>query len=247
MIKKLLFIAFMSSGFAGISQNLELLYNGGSVGDTLSVEVPNLLSRNDIYLDIVNHSTRPISVKVRKTELSIVQGTENSFCFGTFCYDTDESPTAFTIDELDTFSHASQGDQAFHISYYPYNHPGASYIRYTFFNELNLDDTISFVAEIIAMPSTAIKEQSDIQILVFPNPAIGNTIHIDYNWIDGNTKEEKSIFSFTNAIGEIVTTYPIHQNSGSISINIENLSSGIYFATITKKGQSVYTKKIIIP
>jgi len=110
-----------------------------------------------------------------------------------------------------------------------------------------LDDTVSFVAEIIAMPSTDITEQSEMQILVFPNPAFGNTIHIDYNWIDGINKEEKSIFSFTNAIGEIVTTVPLHQNSGSISINIEDLSSGIYFATITKEGQRVYTKKIIIP
>ncbi len=247
MIKKLLFIAFMSYGLSGISQNLELLYNGGSVGDTLSIEVPNLLSRNDIYIDIVNHATRPLSVKVRKAELFVVPGSENSFCFGEFCYDTDESPTAFTINASDTFSHASDGDQAFHISYYPDNNPGVSYIRYTFFNELDLDDTVSFVAEIIAIPSTDIAEQSEMQILVFPNPVIGNTIHIDYNHIDGINKEEKSIFSFTNAIGEIVTTIPLHQNSGSISINIEDLSSGIYFATITKKGQRVYTKKIIIP
>lgn len=247
MIKKFLFIAFMSYSLAGISQNLELLYNGNSVGDTLSVEVPNLLTRNDIYLDIVNHATRRISVKVRKTELSIVPGSNNSFCFGTFCYDTDESPNAFTIDELDTFSHASQGDQAFHISYYPNNNPGVSYIRYTFFNELNLEDTISFVAEIIAMPSTAITEQSDMQILVFPNPVIGNTIHINYQRIDGINEGRKSIFSFTNTIGEIVTSFPLHQNSGSVSINIERLSSGIYFATFTGEGQRVYTKKIIIP
>jgi len=84
MIKKLLFIAFMSYGLAGISQNLELLYNGGSVGDTLSVEVPNLLLRNDIYIDIVNHSHDRFQLKLEKQNFLLFRAVKIVFALVNF-------------------------------------------------------------------------------------------------------------------------------------------------------------------
>ena len=104
-MKRILIFTLVLSYFVGNAQNIELLYNGNVVGDTLEIEVENLLTRNDIYIDIVNLSTRPVDVKVRKTELSILEGTENSFCFGTYCFETNESHVAFTIPAQDTFSH----------------------------------------------------------------------------------------------------------------------------------------------
>ena len=234
--------------FSGMSQNLELLYNGATVGDTLTLHVTNLLSRNDFYVDVVNHSDRAtIDVKVRKKELFIVQGTENSFCFGTACFDSEVSPVPFTIDPLDTFSYATQGDHAFHISYFPFNNLGTSYIRYTFFNTMAPDeDTVSFVAEIVADASSFIEQQALYHIRSFPNPAEGDWLKVEYDFTEMIGETSPLLLHFTNIMGQTVQMLSLSKSSDVIELQTKNLPSSLYFLTFTHKGNVIASQKIVI-
>lgn len=241
-MKKILIFAFIVSYFVGSAQNLELLYKGNIVEDTLEIDVENVLIRNDIYIDIVNHSTRPINVKVRKTELSILEETENSFCFGIFCYDSYESPTAFTISAQDTFSQATDGAEAFHIAYSPYNQIGISYIRYTFFNEQFPEDSTSFVAKLVTTPTSNIKTITESPLVIYPNPSDRDYVIFSFN----NREENSLIFSICNTNGQILYSRSISQGTNYEKIDITGFPAGMYFGTLMANGRVYSSQKFII-
>ncbi len=241
-MKRILIFTLVLSYFVGNAQNIELLYNGNVVGDTLEIEVENLLTRNDIYIDIVNLSTRPMDVKVRKTELSILEGTENSFCFGTYCFETNESHVAFTIPAQDTFSQATQGTNAFHITYMPFNQIGISYIRYTFFNELFPEDSATFVAKLVTSPTSNIITMATTEIAIYPNPAHTDWVTFSFN----NTPLNNLNLAIVNAKGQLIYSCSVSQAENRVKIDISHFPAGIYFGLLENKGTIYASQKFII-
>ncbi len=248
-MKKIALFALILFQLSGFAQNLELLFEGAQIGDTLTLHATNLLTKNDFYIDVVNHSERAtIEVKVKKTHLYIVEGTENSFCFGTSCFDSYISPIPFSINPLDTFSYATQGDQAFHISYFPFNNIGTSYIRYTFFNVMDPDnDTVSFVAEIISENTSLIAEQNQHLIQLFPNPVINDILNVEYNIEGGVPTYHTPYLLLTDIFGKVIYTEPLTQLSGTIKLNTSRYVPNVYFLSFINNGKKVVTHKVIIP
>lgn len=77
---------------------------------------------------------------------------------------------------------------------------------------------------------------------LYPNPC--NTI---LNLKTTQTLPSESEIKFTNLIGQDVTNKTIiNKTSNSISINVENLSKGIYLLTLLNKNKTILTQKIII-
>jgi len=80
-----------------------------------------------VQLAVENISDNNINVKVKKTEISVVPGTENSFCW-VMCYDA----SVLVSTKYITIPAHSMNSTDFYGEYYPKGHLGTSIIRYTF-------------------------------------------------------------------------------------------------------------------
>ncbi len=76
---------------------------------------------------------------------------------------------------------------------------------------------------------------------LFPNPNNG-TMTLDYNL--GNDGE--AIMKLFDVTGKLVSTYSLQNTKGSISINEQNLTNGIYFYTILVGEKNIKTDKVVI-
>ena len=81
----------------------------------------------------------------------------------------------------------------------------------------------------------------DNEVNLFPNPVVG-TLHFSGNYFDSDTN-----IQLVNLLGKVVLTKNIRSNSNnnSKSINISELSSGLYFVVLNNKNKTI-TKKIVI-
>ena len=125
----------------GFSQSLVLFYEGTDVSnDTLTFEESNNEGIIVGAVDITNNNANRLGIKVRKTEISLIEGSVNTFCWGGNCFPpfTYESPTAFQMDPGTTNSDFV-GDYD-HNDFY-----GESMIAYTFFDELDPTDSVRIV------------------------------------------------------------------------------------------------------
>jgi len=95
--------------------------------------------------DISNISEEDLNVRVRRTEISLIQGTVNVFCWAGLCYPpfVDESPNSVIIPSGTIHS------DDFSAHYNPNSMIGTSTIMYTFFDDNNPSDSVCFIAEFI--------------------------------------------------------------------------------------------------
>lgn len=119
---------------------------------------------------------------------------------------------------------------------------GYSAIRYQIYNVNDPNDVFTFTLKYNNTNAVGIKETNLFSSVsgVYPNPAAGKaSISINAAADAGNT-----IITITNSLGSVVSTKNMMVNAGknTISLDTENLSSGIYFATIISGNNRVVKK-----
>lgn len=77
---------------------------------------------------------------------------------------------------------------------------------------------------------------------VYPNPA-SSYASIDYNLL--NQGDQAKII-LCNVLGNVVGEYPLVKDAKRLYISTQELSSGVYFYTLSVEGKSLITKKLII-
>ncbi len=227
-------------GSMASAQSLSLMLPAGNTiqnGDTVTVVDTNSTVSYNFIVWAINNSTTTKNVKVRRTPLSVVAGSENYFCWGN-CYDTS------VYVSLDSVSIAPKNiEKGFSGDYDSDGHSGKTTIRYTFFVTDNPNDTIAIIVEFVAGSSVAYENvQREVSISnAYPNPT-KDRFFLDYNFADSrNAKVE-----IMNVVGNIVSEQYINPQSSHASINVENLSSGIYFYNVIVDGNKIASKKLII-
>lgn len=184
---------------------------------------------------VTNISGSTIEVMVKRTLISVVSGTENLFCWGATCYpefvDTSTSPEILN---------SLEADSSFYGRYTPLDNSGISRINYTFYNKNNPADSVVFYVTYNAT-STAIKESSvkTDNIKVYPNPATSIV-----TFFNNAIFEKNSRLKICNILGEELKTYDL--SGASITVNVSDLTPGIYFYSLMESGKIVGTKKLVI-
>lgn len=227
-------------GSFAISQNFVLTTLDGVTlqqGDTVTVVSTQ---QNVIYSTIVwitNNSLTSKYIKVRKTPMSIVQGSDNYFCWGN-CYDTS---VYVSIDSIEMTS--KETEKQFSGDYASNDNAGSTVIKYTFYDVANPSDNIYFFIEFIAGSGVGIKNgASEYNISnAFPNPSNG-TFNISYN-ISGAKKARVEII---NIIGSVVSSQEISTQSKSASLDISYLNNGVYFYNVIVDDVKIESKRLII-
>ena len=187
MKKVLFFLIFLFSIASAGAQALSLQWDGAPITDGSTVVVNGELTDN-IFQEFLSHvlvkneTDRDMQVKARRANVDVVDGSTNYLCWEA-CYpdDVTESPNAYTIP-----AGGMTPETVFAGHYQPHGNAGLSTVKYTFFNEMNEDEQVSFFVEYnIAGPvSTSLSLHWDGQDI-----ANGATVFVDGEMTD-NIYEE---------------------------------------------------------
>lgn len=190
---------------------------------------------NETDLEIINVGSLYNTYKVRKTNLSLNTSAASYFCTGINCYSTTQpNSLPFDLNVSDTVAlklYLTEGPSV-----------GQSSVRYFIYNTNDATDTLSFIAK-YNDPAAGVHEitkQLTNVSNVFPNPCV-NKAQISFI----SSEEFRSTpFTIINSLGVVVVKKEIDiiEGKNSMSIDVESLPTGIYFATITANNSKIVKK-----
>ena len=230
-----IFIAFSLSGF---SQTLKLTHGVDSTivnyGDTLVVVDSATVSEMSATIFVKNTDTVSNKVYCEKQYINEVSGTINTFCWGGLCY----QPTTFLSTNF-AIIQAGATNTEFVAHYEPSANVGTTIIRYVF--RIVHGDTADFYVKFIG--TTGIDDNKLMYSISepYPNPS-SNVTTINYSIPFGS----KAILQVMSICGKIEKQYSLNESNGALKMNISDLSSGIYFCSLTIDNKVVKTSKLII-
>ena len=243
-MKKILTIMLIFVVFAGYGQSLRLMVDGVSWNnnDTVTLVVRNVNSENDFYIDVANLTDSVIDLMVKKTELYVVAGTANVFCFANQCYGGNQSADPVYIQPGDTISHAQDPAAAFHIIYSPDNNLGTTIIKYTFFDQIDTTVSTSLIMKFVSQVGTN-NYAAAYSLSAYPNPATSSvTVKYDINMPHFSSAD----LVVKNLMGATLYSTPLAHTSDKVLIDLSDFSPGIYFYSIHQGGKTLLTKKLIV-
>jgi hypothetical protein len=223
----------------GFSQNLKIYYNGNLL--TNNQEISAYGTPNDyIYVPfkVKNVGTSTISMKVKKIEHSLLNGSENAYCFAGNCFAPEIiiSPNTAVIA-------SNQFDTTFTADYNGNGKSGTSIISYVFYNINNVNDSVSVKVNYTTSVGINDISKADIQFSdAYPNPAT-NTTTIAY--VLPKTTNIASI-RISNILGSKIVEYTLDDLNGRKTIDISNLNEGVYFYSLIVNNKIYFTKKLVV-
>lgn len=241
-MKKILTLLLATISLSAFSQELIIRHNGTIYdnNDTIYV-VPGLLnSDNTYYIDIENTTSQSLGIMVTRDDISLLTGATTQFCIGTECYTGNSSVFPQVINAGENYSHATYGEQAFHIFYNPNGNYGVSLLKYTLFDQTNPAITSVFYLRLDNVQS--VQNNTILSSLnAYPNPAT-DKVSIEHNLSSNTGKTELVIKNIT---GAVLYSTPINGTTKT-NVSLENFSAGIYFYSIENQGKTIATKKLIV-
>ncbi len=180
--------------------------------------------------------------KVQRTVENLVTGHVNDFCFGPNC----NSPGTSVSPNQDTMI-ASHSDSTFVTHLNPNGIAGTSRVTYKFYNVADNTDTISKIFTFIFTAATSndrfvtSKNLNEIS-LAYPNPASSLT-HFDYE-LSVNTKD--AYLKVYNFLGTEIRKVELLNRQGTVTIDTDNLTEGVYLYSLVVNGKTTSTRKLLI-
>jgi hypothetical protein len=240
MKKQLLIISAMLIFSLGFTQSFELYFEGqpllSNAEITLSAHADSGLMVLDT-LDVKNISDVTSEVYCVRTIIEDVEGTDNSFCWGS-CYapNVDTSTIAVTIMAQET-TYEFVGD------HYPNGITGVVKVKYTFYDSHNFGNQTSVFVNYDATSSSEINEKASQYTMseVYPNPA-NHIATIDYDFTGINN----SSIVIYNLLGTVVEKLDVSGKSGKARINTSMYLEGIYFYSLLFEDEVIRTQKLIV-
>ena len=235
-------ILFCFTTFVAQSQSIQLLYNNNIADDTITIAVENKETKH--YIDLVNTSGTDIQLKVNRNTISLLSGAENAFCFGScFLPNVDETIAAYTFLAGDTLK--KDDITHFYTLYNPHGGSGTSIIKYNFYdvdNPLNRASVVfKFVSEGVGICNPKHEIVSTFE--AYPNPTNSN-VTIKHNFTNTNVENVQIVLS--SLTGAVIETINVNPSENETTLDISNLSQGIYFYSLQANGKTSVTKKLVV-
>ncbi|MEZ5197324.1 MAG: T9SS type A sorting domain-containing protein [Bacteroidales bacterium] len=243
MIQKLftLSMLLLASVFT-FGQSLSLSHEGTALEPFETVTMHGEATNTEmvIELDVTNTRTGndSIAVLVKKVENYLIEGSENTFCWG-LCFPpwVYEAPSSIyivdgTINEIDFSGH-----------YNPKTNPGESSISYVFWDEANPNDSV-MVTVLFTTLETAIGDELASNVTLsepYPNPA-NDFVSFDYE-LESPQAVDVKIYSL---VGSLVQEYSINNGFGNLRINTDRYVEGLYFFSLYAGGKELKSGKFIV-
>lgn len=197
-------------------------------------------------MQIRNLTSAPMNIMIRREIVKLVDGTENSFCWGNcFAPFVDVSPTPKTLEAGEVCDPA---DLSFHhqidLTYSgdPANFvAGTSIAKYYAYPEGNEADYVC-IEVWFAYNAEGVAEKPICNLgRAYPNPA-SSVVRFDY----ALSPVDNASVAVYNLLGQEVMRQPLTTLQGVATLSVADLNEGIYFCNLIVNGQSVQTEKFIV-
>jgi len=249
MMKKLLifFIAALLSTTYVSAQSLTLTtLEGEVIPDTVSVFAhPDSTSIIQFHALVTNNTGNIMNIRLARVNIDILDGTSNLMCFADQCYSPfmDTTPeTNYLVLPAGSTSNEAGGLKAEYYDYF--GAYGTSIVKYSFFNFANPEEHVDVVVKYWSSP-TAIDENIANHINIsnaYPNPAF-NTINMDYSF---DVRVDAASIKIVNLLGSVVKEVEMDQDGNRLSMDVSDLTAGIYFYSVVVNNEIFQTKKLVI-
>jgi hypothetical protein len=222
------------------AQSLSLSWSGGAIsnGQTITI-IGDTAGTVFSEVDITNNGTDTLSVKVKKKELSLVSGSENSFCWLN-CYLPNIYVSPYFINMIPDSLYID-----FSGEYKAHGNVGASQVMYTFYDMNNVNDSVCVIVNYdCSMSSVPDLGKVNVEFSnAFPNPADAYT-SFTYSFPASSTPNSRLIVR--DLVGNIVAESNLTDQNGTIKIYTEKLNDGVYFYSLLLEDQVYLTRKLIV-
>lgn len=222
------------------AQDLSLSWEGKTLGETVTIWGEPTASEMEFHAIVHNNSGNGMNIKVRRSQIEIVNGTINQFYWKVLY--------APGIDESNNYVFVPDGGSTestdFYGRYIPSSKNGTSTVEYTFYNKDNESQNVKVKVFYWASPDNIAEDAmtggsiSDI----YPNPAT-NRVTLDYNLPSGLNSVEVNI---VNLLGAVVKKAIATRENTKLTMDISELDAGVYFYTVLVSDEIYKTKKLII-
>jgi len=243
MMKKIL-LSFVFIFTLLVSANAQLVFvteDGQALPDTIGVwgdAGGDFELVFEAYLK--NGTDQDLRIAAARETLSAIDGTENSFCWSGNCY---SSTTDTSLAEYDMLIPAGQTSADVFSGHYTHNNKyGETMVKYTLFERGNVENNATIVV-IYKYSLTGIEANAEkISVSdVYPNPATG-MVNIDYNLSNASSASVKIV----NLLGSVVKSVNLSGGSNKTSIDVSDLTQGVYFYSVLVDGNVYKTRKLIV-
>jgi len=224
-------------------QSLKISHNGNDLTNKeVTIEGNATDDELGLFPVITNTDDKAVQVKVRKIEISIVQGTQNAFCFGV-CYAPYVYESSFPCAIA---AGKSTKDSLFAVAYIPNGFAGKSVIKYEIFDISDPENNkVSVTVDFICSPGTGIERNfaGNKDIRVYPDPCSGDRINFRLSaYGTGNTGK---IFIYSS-LGNVVDVISSTGLPGSFSAEVGDYPGGIYYYSLQYNTKQIFSGKFII-
>jgi hypothetical protein len=241
MRKRLLFVLISLFFFASAyAQSLSLSWTGGPIANGQNITiVGDTAGTVYSYVDCQNTSAATLTVKVKKKHITIVPGSENSFCWVT-CYLPSVYVSAYSVDiAADSIAHDFSGE------YKAKGNIGMTTVMYTFYDEANESDSAwLFINYDCTLGSSVLEAKPEGRVEfsnAYPNPANNQT---SFTYTLPST-EESARLVIRDMVGNIVSNIKL-ESTGTLKVETSSLSDGVYFYSLMLDEQPYFTKKLVV-
>lgn len=236
MKKIYLLSILMCIGSWGYAQTITLTYKDVSLTDQQNIYVDSVdenFGYMKVEIGVRNESDKDITVNVMKKPISILDNSNNLFCWGANCYSSSvlTSQNAVTIP-------AKAINYTFYAEYMPAFSLGKSIIEYSFFDVRNNLNKSSVIVHFVEKDDTRINDLKDEEYVHLYPSNINRSISISTN-----LNKASKLFIY-NLQGQRIMNYSLA--AGNIKINLPlQLEKGIYFFVIERSNSIVFQEKFI--
>lgn len=241
-MKKLLLLVYFAGivAFFGYSQSLSVMDTTGAVLANDSYYNTNGTPTDDemvTFLWVKNNTANPVSVMVKKTEISLLENSINMFCWG-LCF----APSVYVSPDPKTIDGNAVNELDFSGHYVPNGARGIATIRYTFYVTENPNDSVCINVTYSAFPLGVTPPVAKTTLSnAFPNPA-SSKVNFNLNVVN----EGSAQFVVRNILGSVVRQMDVTGYAGKISFEVSDLMDGVYFGSLLLNGETIATKKIVV-
>lgn len=227
----LLFVLLIAAVFAANAQSLQIQNAPTTVTEYCNVAFPSVM------FDVANITNSDVDVHCLRHQISVVPGSDNSFCWGVLCY----PPTTDTSVITQLIS-AGTVDNTFRGDYFPNGYPGVTTVEYCFFNASNPNDQACVTINYDGLTVGTFNPEAPFNFTITgKNPA--NTItSFTYSYKEAG----KATVKIIDMLGNTLRNIPLSSTKGNMIITTSELPSGVYFLNLELNGRTVAGKKLIV-
>lgn len=223
----------------GYSQSLSLNIEGIDISnDTLYLIGNTEDALLESHISVTNETDKEIEVLVKRTDIEIVDGTVNSFCWGVSCY----PPNVSVATQVVGIAANGTNNNGFLGDYSPDGHEGTSVIKYTFFVAANPADSVSMIVY-YQVGAAGVRDWTldPSQIKLYPNPA-SDQVTVRFPTVLTQITE----LILIDITGQTVYKQTLYHGAQIHRLSLSQFPQGNYFLLISDQQGASHSKKLII-